>query len=96
MTGVQTCALPILRILLEWVAERTAIRYNIESPKSVTLSGAVLRAVWGQTERAALSQTENSREFILPDDTEVHPGHGPSTTVGRERATNPFLRAGAF
>jgi hydroxyacylglutathione hydrolase len=21
----------------------------------------------------------------------VHPGHGPSTTIGRERATNPFL-----
>jgi len=29
----------------------------------------------------------------LPDDTAVHPGHGPATTVGRERRTNPFLRA---
>lgn len=29
--------------------------------------------------------------FTLPDDTVVHPGHGPSTTIGRERATNPFL-----
>ena len=28
----------------------------------------------------------------LPDDTVVRPGHGPVTTVGRERATNPFLR----
>jgi len=27
----------------------------------------------------------------LADDMQVHPGHGPSTTVGRERATNPFL-----
>jgi len=27
----------------------------------------------------------------LPDATPVHPGHGPSTTVGRERATNPYL-----
>ncbi len=25
------------------------------------------------------------------DDTQVLPGHGPQTTVGRERATNPFL-----
>ena len=24
--------------------------------------------------------------------TTVHPGHGPLTTLGRERATNPFLR----
>jgi hydroxyacylglutathione hydrolase len=29
--------------------------------------------------------------FTLPDDTVVFPGHGPSTTIGRERATNPFL-----
>lgn len=27
----------------------------------------------------------------LPDETVVHPGHGPETTIGRERATNPFL-----
>lgn len=27
----------------------------------------------------------------LPDDTVVLPGHGPTTTIGRERATNPFL-----
>jgi glyoxylase-like metal-dependent hydrolase (beta-lactamase superfamily II) len=27
----------------------------------------------------------------LDGDIDVHPGHGPSTTIGRERATNPFL-----
>jgi hydroxyacylglutathione hydrolase len=27
----------------------------------------------------------------LPDDTRVLPGHGPATTLGRERAGNPFL-----
>jgi hydroxyacylglutathione hydrolase len=27
----------------------------------------------------------------LPDEVQVYPGHGPSTTVGRERRTNPFL-----
>ncbi|WP_046470227.1 MBL fold metallo-hydrolase [Allosalinactinospora lopnorensis] len=27
-----------------------------------------------------------------PDDTAVLPGHGPQTTIGRERADNPFLR----
>jgi hydroxyacylglutathione hydrolase len=29
--------------------------------------------------------------LTLPDDTTVLPGHGPQTTIGRERATNPFL-----
>ncbi|MDH7568036.1 MAG: MBL fold metallo-hydrolase [Armatimonadota bacterium] len=32
--------------------------------------------------------------LVLPADTLVYPGHGPSTTIGRERAANPFL-AGA-
>src|ERR687894_58575 len=27
----------------------------------------------------------------LGDDTVAHSGHGPSTTIGRERRTNPFL-----
>jgi len=31
------------------------------------------------------------RLFPLPGDTLVIPGHGPNTTIGEERATNPFL-----
>jgi hydroxyacylglutathione hydrolase len=36
----------------------------------------------------------NIRENILalPDDTTLIPGHGPATTVGRERRTNPYLQ----
>ncbi len=29
--------------------------------------------------------------LVLPDETVVYPGHGPSTTIGDERRTNPFL-----
>jgi len=29
--------------------------------------------------------------FRYPDDTVVRSGHGPETTIGRERRTNPFL-----
>jgi len=29
--------------------------------------------------------------FAFGDDAIVHPGHGPDTTIGRERRTNPFL-----
>ncbi len=30
--------------------------------------------------------------FVYPDSTLVHSGHGPDTTIGEERRTNPFLR----
>ena len=29
--------------------------------------------------------------MTLPPDTKVYPGHGPDTTIGREKLTNPFL-----
>lgn len=29
--------------------------------------------------------------LTLPDSTVVYPGHGPATTIGRERASNPYL-----
>jgi len=32
--------------------------------------------------------------YRLPDQVEVFPGHGPSTTVGREKVSNPFVRLG--
>ncbi|MGP8269366.1 MAG: MBL fold metallo-hydrolase [Terracidiphilus sp.] len=35
----------------------------------------------------------HSRLLALPDETQVLPGHGPTTTIGHERKTNPFLRA---
>lgn len=33
--------------------------------------------------------------FVLPDATIVHPGHGPDTTIGREKRLNPYVGAGA-
>jgi glyoxylase-like metal-dependent hydrolase (beta-lactamase superfamily II) len=32
--------------------------------------------------------------FAFGDEARVHPGHGPETTIGQERRTNPFLRNG--
>jgi glyoxylase-like metal-dependent hydrolase (beta-lactamase superfamily II) len=40
-----------------------------------------------------LIQSIFTRLLTLPDDTLVLPGHGPETTIGAERRTNPFLRS---
>lgn len=36
----------------------------------------------------------HDRLLILPEETRVIPGHGPETTIGEERESNPWLRAG--
>lgn len=37
------------------------------------------------------SRSLREQLMSLPDDTVVYPGHGPSTTIGQERHTNPWL-----
>ena len=39
----------------------------------------------------ALVSGVRGRLFSLPDETIVHPGHGPDTTIGQERRMNPFV-----
>ncbi len=41
-----------------------------------------------------LMRSINGRLLTLPDQTVVHSGHGPETTIGRERTSNPFLAGG--
>lgn len=38
----------------------------------------------------------NRQILTLPDSIHVYPGHGPATTVGIERETNPWLTGGQF
>jgi len=40
----------------------------------------------------ALIEGVRRKLFCLPDDVRVYPGHGPSSTIGREKAHNPFFR----
>ena len=38
-----------------------------------------------------LMQSIKEKLLVLPDETVVYPGHGPATTIGREKQNNPFL-----
>ena len=39
-----------------------------------------------------LEESIQTQIYTLPDETVLHPGHGPVTTVGREKQSNPFVR----
>lgn len=41
---------------------------------------------------AQIMDSIQNKLMTLPDETVVYPGHGPATTVGEERRSNPFLR----
>ncbi len=43
-----------------------------------------------------LMKSIEERLLTLPDETTVYPGHGPATTIGAERAHNPFLGGGGL
>jgi glyoxylase-like metal-dependent hydrolase (beta-lactamase superfamily II) len=40
-----------------------------------------------------LDHSIRSQIYTLPDETTVYPGHGPTTTVGNEKRTNPYVHA---
>jgi hydroxyacylglutathione hydrolase len=54
-------------------------------------AGSIGRTDLPGSDYLTLMRSIVDRILALPDDTLVLPGHGPSTTVGRERETNPFL-----
>ncbi|MEX0691961.1 MAG: MBL fold metallo-hydrolase [Gemmatimonadales bacterium] len=57
----------------------------------VLFAGSVGRVDLPGGDGAALMQSIERSFLTLPDDTVVCPGHGPETTIGHERRTNPFL-----
>ena len=61
----------------------------------VLFNGSVGRTDLPGGDTATLMATIQSEFLSLPDSTVVHSGHGPVTTIGVERLTNPFL-TGAY
>lgn len=59
----------------------------------VLFQGSVGRTDLPGGSHAQLLHSIETQLLSLPDDTVVYPGHGPSTTIGAERQTNPFLGA---
>jgi glyoxylase-like metal-dependent hydrolase (beta-lactamase superfamily II) len=57
----------------------------------VVFAGSIGRTDLPGGDLETLMRSIRGEILALPDATILHPGHGPETTVGHERATNPFL-----
>ncbi|HJZ74436.1 MAG TPA: MBL fold metallo-hydrolase [Vicinamibacterales bacterium] len=73
-----------------------AIGKQGEAPKELFVGDTLFAGSIGRTdlpggEYNTLIASIRGVLFPFGDDAVVHSGHGPDTTIGRERATNPFL-----
>ena len=59
----------------------------------VLFAGSVGRTDFPDSDPAALFSSIREKLYPLPDDSVVLPGHGPPTTIGHEKKTNPFVGA---
>jgi hydroxyacylglutathione hydrolase len=57
----------------------------------VVFAGSIGRTDLPGGDTATLLASIRERLLPLPDETIVYPGHGPPTTIGQERRTNPFI-----
>lgn len=57
----------------------------------VIFSGSVGRTDFPGGSFQKLAEGIHKELFTLPDDTRLFPGHGPATTVGQEKRTNPYV-----
>jgi glyoxylase-like metal-dependent hydrolase (beta-lactamase superfamily II) len=57
----------------------------------VLFKGSIGRSDFPRGDHAALLRSINEQLLTLPDDVVIVPGHGPTSTIGDERRSNPFL-----
>jgi hydroxyacylglutathione hydrolase len=60
----------------------------------VLFAGSVGRTDFPGGSASTLFSGIRNKLFVLPDETIIIPGHGPMTTVGREKRENPFVGEG--
>jgi hydroxyacylglutathione hydrolase len=75
------------------------LAFYIESEGVVLAGDALFAGSVGRVDlpggsMEVLMKSIQERLLTLPDETVVHPGHGPETTIGNEKSYNPFLQGG--
>ena len=76
-----------------------SIAFYSEAAASVFSGDVLFRGSIGRTDLAGgsfdvLAKGIHTKLFVLPDETNVYPGHGPATSIGYEKKNNPFVGLG--
>ena len=66
---------------------------NILIAGDTLFAGSIGRTDFPGGSERDLCENIRTKLYTLPEDTVVYPGHGPTTTIGVERRTNPFVRS---
>jgi len=65
--------------------------HNVAIVGDTLFAGSIGRYDFPTSDGQTLMRSIREQLLTLPDDTRVLPGHGPETTIARERAANPYL-----
>jgi hydroxyacylglutathione hydrolase len=94
----QTLETDVARLQVLWVPGHTPghVAFYWAEAHSVFTGDALFAGSIGRTDLPGgdydqLMASLRTSLLTLPDDTVVYPGHGPSTTIGEEKQSNPFL-----
>lgn len=73
-----------------------SIAFPAENPPVIFVGDVLFRGSIGRTDLVGASERQMAKTLKdiildLPDEMVVYPGHGPETTIGLEKRTNPFL-----
>ena len=73
------------------------VAFYFPASKAVFVGDALFQSSIGRTDLPGgslrvLEKSIREQLYSLPDDTVVYPGHGPETSVGVERETNPYVQ----
>ncbi len=87
-----TCALRILHTPGHSPGSVTFVHGREAVSGDVLFAGSIGRTDLPLGDLPTLLRSIDGGLVPLGDDVTLHPGHGPSTTIGAERRSNPFLR----
>lgn len=75
--------------------------FHLEEEKALIAGDVLFKGSIGRTDfpmsvHEDLIQAIKTKVFLLDDQTVVYPGHGPTTTIGEEKRSNPYVGLGAY